>query len=320
MDITYHYPPELMNLLIETIPLLCKSKDDTLLFFKGAGVSEKLYRDLAQIVAIDRQNISKYEIVRKILTRLNNNGELALGERREVLKRIVEFEDFSTCWPADQLKAKGLVAEIRRVINVKDTFTRINQEREKERQQRQADHQAQIQKENAKRSEIETIKKDLYSLFGDTNPFKRGKALEGILNRLFKAYDILVSDAFTIRGEEKEGIVEQIDGLIEFDGHLYLVEMKWLNVPVGKGEMAQHLVNVYGRGEARGIFISASGYSEPAIAVCKDAIHKKVIVLVELQEIVNVLDRSFDFKKLLKEKVQASIAYEEPLYHIDIPY
>jgi hypothetical protein len=39
-DITFHYPPELMSLLIDTIPLLNKTKKDVLTFFKGAGVPE----------------------------------------------------------------------------------------------------------------------------------------------------------------------------------------------------------------------------------------------------------------------------------------
>ena len=42
MDITFHYPPELMNLLIDVIPLLNRSKQDVFLFFRGAGVSESL--------------------------------------------------------------------------------------------------------------------------------------------------------------------------------------------------------------------------------------------------------------------------------------
>ena len=34
MDITFHYPPELMNLLIDVIPLLNRSKQDVFLFFE----------------------------------------------------------------------------------------------------------------------------------------------------------------------------------------------------------------------------------------------------------------------------------------------
>ena len=134
MDITYQYPPELIQLLIDTIPLLSRSKKDVLLFFTGAGVERNSFQDIQLKVNTSPENINKYEIARTILSRLNERGEPALGERREVLKRVIEFEDFSTCWPSDQLKAKGLVSEIRRVIDVKDSFTRMKQEREAERQ------------------------------------------------------------------------------------------------------------------------------------------------------------------------------------------
>jgi hypothetical protein len=122
IDIIHHYPPELLKLLVDTIPLLCPSKQDVLVFFKGAGVPATVTADFTQKVATDRSSVNKYEIVREILVRLNDRGEATLRQRREVLKRIVEFEDFSTCWPNDQLKAKGLVAEIRRVVDVKDSF------------------------------------------------------------------------------------------------------------------------------------------------------------------------------------------------------
>ena len=138
MNIIFHYPPELLSLLIDTIPLLFRSKKDTLLFFRGAGVAPTLTQDLSRQVATDRQNISKFDIVRTVLTRLNEKGESTLRERREILKRVTEFEDFSTCWPSDQLKAKGLVAEIRRVVDVKDSFTRMHLEREEERKKYRA--------------------------------------------------------------------------------------------------------------------------------------------------------------------------------------
>src|SRR5216684_1549155 len=131
-EIIHHYPPELLKLLVDAIPLLCPSKRDVLVFFKGAGVASAATADFAQRVATDKDSVNKYEIVREVLVRLNDKGEATLRERREVLKRVVEFEDFSTCWPNDQLKAKGLVAEIRRVVGVKDAFTRMSLEREDE--------------------------------------------------------------------------------------------------------------------------------------------------------------------------------------------
>jgi len=198
MNIIFHYPPELMSLLIDSIPLLCRSKRDVLLFFKGAGVDVTLTDDLAIRVNQDPDNINKYEIVRTVLTRINEKGEATVRERREILKRITEFEDFSTCWPADQLKAKGLVAEIRRVVNVKDSFTRMHQEREEERKKRQAEQQAKLEEAQRRRDRLSAVKADLFSLFGEQNSQKRGKTLESILNCLFEASGILIREAFTL--------------------------------------------------------------------------------------------------------------------------
>lgn len=39
--------------------------------------------------------------------------------------------------------------------------------------------------------------------------------------------------AFELKGNEGEGIVEQVDGVIEIDGTIYLLEMKWLATTAG---------------------------------------------------------------------------------------
>lgn len=72
----------------------------------------------------DPQNIRKAEIARTVLERLNKRGEVSLRERREVLRRVVEFTNFDACWPNDQMKAKGLVAGVRDIVNQKDAFMR----------------------------------------------------------------------------------------------------------------------------------------------------------------------------------------------------
>jgi len=147
MNDKYHYPPEVINLLIDVIPLLCRSKKDVIMFFRGAGVSDNELSDMNNRVDNDRTNINKYEIARTILQCTNEKGDAGLRVRREIIKRVVEYEDFSTCWENDQLKAKGLVAELRRVVNVKDSFTRMNQEREKEKEIRTSEAREKIQQE-----------------------------------------------------------------------------------------------------------------------------------------------------------------------------
>lgn len=315
MDITFHYPPELFQLLVDTIPLLCRSKLDVLTFLKGAGVDYKVMMDLWERVENDRENINKYEIVRTVLTRINELGEVTLRERREILKRVTEFEDFSTCWPKDELKAKGLVAEVRRVVDVKDSFTRMKQEVEREREKYQREHQQHIQAIAQKQDELANIKRELFSLFGipDNESQRRGKLLEGILNRLFIADGISVREAFALVSQKGEGVVEQIDGAVEIEGTIYLVEMKWWKEPLGTAEVSPHLVKVFSRGHAGGILISKSGFTQPAITICKEALTQKIIVLCELEEIVQLLERQGSLQELIRSKIRAAVIEKQPL-------
>lgn len=314
MTTAYHYPPDLFELLVQTIPLLCRSKQNVLTFFKGAGVEGRLLSGVTRKVNEDKASITKYEIVRTVLEKLNEKGDATLAARREVLRRIVEFEDYSTCWPDDRLKAQGLVAQIRQVVNVKDSFTRMREERELEQRERRAQQAEKQQQEQQRREAMAAVKADLFALFGEQNPHRRGKKLEGVLNRLFETNGILIREAFAVTGTEGEGIVEQIDGVVEIDGEVYLVEMKWWNEPLGVETVSQHLVRVFNRGQARGIFISASGYTEPAVKTCRESLHRVVVVLCNLQEIVMLMEKDEDLKTLLKEKIRAAIVHKNPFY------
>ncbi|MCX7365200.1 MAG: hypothetical protein NTV97_25680, partial [Alphaproteobacteria bacterium] len=122
-DLTYHFPPELFGLLVDTIPLLNRSKRDVITFFRGAGAPSDITDGLTARLKEDRNSVNKYEMVRVVLDRLNSRGEATLRERREVVRRVVEFTNFDVCWPTDQLSARGLVASIREVVNQKDAFT-----------------------------------------------------------------------------------------------------------------------------------------------------------------------------------------------------
>ena len=151
-------------------------------------------------------------------------------------------------------------------------------------------------------------------MFGEKDPYKRGKRLEGILNSLFSFAGFLVREAFTLKGDEGQGIIEQIDGLVEIDGMLYLVEMKWWDKPIGRPEIAPHLVSVLYRGDVGGIFISYSGFSPAAIEDAKTGLAHKVFVLTELQEIVQVIDREADLRAFFKEKINRAKSDRNPFY------
>ncbi len=183
----FHYPPEVFNLLIDTVPLLCRSKKDVVVFLQGAGVADDDLAEVSLTVNTNPNSINKYEIIRNVLTKVNARGDSGLRPRREIIKRVVEFEDFSTCWPNDQLKAKGLVASLRNVVNVKDSFTRMKQERDAEREQTLVRARAEQTAAAEKWAKIESISSHLSALFSMSDkPQERGKLLEAVLNDLFK--------------------------------------------------------------------------------------------------------------------------------------
>lgn len=218
----FHYLPELFNLLVDTILLLCRSKQNVILFLRGAGVAPEDLAEVERSVKADCNSINKFEIVRNVLTKVNARGDNGLRARREILRRVVEFESFKTCWESDQYKAKGLVASIREAVNKKDSFTRMKQERDAEREQLVAQQKAERAAAAEKRAKLEDI----------------SKRLEGVLNDLFRAHDIHVREDFRRKDPDTSVVLEQIDGVIELDGTIHLVEMKWLSAPVGIGEFS----------------------------------------------------------------------------------
>jgi len=310
----WHYPPELVDLAIKAISLLNKGKEGELDFFRGAGVPRAILADVEQQVAIDKGAISKVEIARRVITRLNDAGDDMIAPRREILNRIVRWESFEQCWPDDRLPAKGVVAEIRDVVNKRDSFTRMRQERDREHNERLRVNREATERRERERAAREQVRKDLFALFGEANPYTRAKRLESVLNRLFALDGIGIREAFHVIGDEAEGIVEQIDGAIELDGEIYLVEMKWLEKPVGVAEISPHLVRLFSRSEARGIFISQSRFTDPAIAQSKQALGQKVSVLCELEEIVHLLEQAADIASYFREKVRAAITERRPLH------
>jgi restriction system protein len=312
VEIIHHHPPELTQLLIQTIPRLVRSKKDVLLFFQGAGVPRTTFEDLARQVALDKDSVTKFDLVRTILARVNDAGEVRLRERREALKRVTEFDDFSTCWPKDQLEAKGLVAEVRRVVDIKDSFTRMKQEAEQSQAERAQEYRRRVDESRAKQLRLAQIKDDLFSLFSMPNPQARGKKAEAVLNSLFAAFNLSIRDAFTLSNPDAGGVYEQIDGAIALDGQVYLVEMKWTADPVGTDLISPHLVRVFNRGSCGGMFISATGYTEPAVHVVKQALQKTVFILIGLDEITALLERQKDLPELLRTKIQAAITERDP--------
>jgi restriction system protein len=313
----YHFPPDVLVLLKDTIARLVKSKRDVIDFFRGAGVPESDLADLRKRVEHDKDSISKFEIARVVLTRLCERGDSALGQRREVIRRVVEWEDFSSCWPNQEMEARGFVAEMRRIVDTKDSFTRMNQERERERRERLAPDREARAKAAQRRTRREDIRRSLARLRTGDDPHRRGHELEKLINELFSNEGILIRESFNLYTDEGAP-AEQIDGVIDIDGKPYLVEVKWWADPLDVNAVSRHLSRVFVRGGVGGFMISGSGYTSAGISVCEAALSQKVFVLADLRELELVLERGADVAKWFRDKIQATMIQRKPLVLIQL--
>jgi hypothetical protein len=66
MDSSYHYPPELLELLCDAVPVLFRSKQGVIDFFVGAGVPDKFVGDWKLKVRQDKDSVKKHEIARSV--------------------------------------------------------------------------------------------------------------------------------------------------------------------------------------------------------------------------------------------------------------
>ena len=312
-DNSFHYPPELLELLVDAIAYLFKSKPSVIGFFRSAGVAADLLGDWTEKLRVDSARVRKHEIARSILVALNErNTNAALQLRREVLKRIVEVEDFSIAWPDDRERAENLVNRIRKVVDQHDSFTRMRREAEVEKRGKREAYNAQVESRRKQSEERNRIRSKLNALFAESDHQKRGRTLESILNDLFRNFDILIKESFTLSGSHGEGVLEQIDGAVELNGQIFLVEIKWWDKPLAASDVAHHIRCIFTRAGAGGILITASALTMSAEAAIRDALQNRVHVVFKLEEIVLALEHEKDLKSLFLDRIRQTVTEKKP--------
>src|SRR5713226_8795029 len=78
LDESYHYPPELLELLCDAIPALFRSKRGVIDFFAGCGAGNSLVNEWRVKLRQDPDGVRKHEIARAVVCGLNDAGDAAL--------------------------------------------------------------------------------------------------------------------------------------------------------------------------------------------------------------------------------------------------
>jgi hypothetical protein len=310
---SYQFRPDVFTAVVDAIALIRNSKRDIVTFFRGAGLEHPQMREYERQIQIDRGALRKTEMAYTLLKIVNEiSTDDGLKIRREILKAVVDFNNFEAVFPDKTLAAKGAVVKVRELVNEKDAFTRMQLERESERSKWLAQKGAEQELERRKKLRHDDIKRRLYALFTMEDEYERGRLFEVLLNDWCAHEGILVKESFRITGDKDRRTIEQIDGLIEIGGHLYVVEIKWWKSNLGPKDIAQHVMRVFTRGDARGLFIANPGYTDAAIQDVRRALTQKVIVLGTTEELYNIMARDHSLSQWIGDKANAAIGERNP--------
>jgi hypothetical protein len=96
-DAAYHFPPDVLSPLLEAIPLLCRSKLELVYSSAAPACQTASSASRRPRCAPTGDSVRKREIVRDVIRRLTE-ADSRICERCEIARRVVEFDDLSTCW------------------------------------------------------------------------------------------------------------------------------------------------------------------------------------------------------------------------------
>jgi hypothetical protein len=97
-----------------------------------------------------------------VLHAVNDLGPSGLAVRREIVKRVVEFQSFEKCYEDKAMAARGGVQAIREFVNAKDTVTRLAESAERERSKNMDAAERKRDDIEKRRVERAAIKADFY--------------------------------------------------------------------------------------------------------------------------------------------------------------
>lgn len=157
-----------------------------------------------------------------------------------------------------------------------------------------------------------TILQGFTKLFSIQNPQERGKKLESVLNDIFDYFKIGVKEDFIIYDDETGKNYEQIDGVVEINHYLTLVEMKWEKNALGADKVGRFMSRLMVRKNVDGIIISYSSFTETAIVTAKEALAVSVLALIDLKDIFDVINQEKDLSEFFSEVIQNVKLYKNP--------
>jgi hypothetical protein len=144
---------------------------------------------------------------------------------------------------------------------------------------------------------LRQLKEEFFRLAAESDRNKAGLALEPLLNKVFKLFDLSPREPFRVVGE-------QIDGSFVMDGQVYLLESKWEKHPLPEADLLIFRGKIEGKSTfTRGVMIALNDVSAPA----REAITRgkaPSFFVMNGHDLMMVLSEAISLTEFLRKRVR----------------
>lgn len=286
----------MFDVFTEEIEILLKDGIANLYWYKGdlhkawlrSGVSSSVKDEIVRLRGDDAKELSKRRQMDALYEQLRS-GEY--NRRLEVSRNFVRILiDQKTFAPQNE-KHRIEVAE-RCALKLREILRQQQQDQEYRDSIRASAEKASRETYDSKLGEL----REKFAEAHELTPQKKGYALERLFTELMRISGIPVEEPFRIEGE-------QLDGAVKYDGHYYLVELKWTAEKTEPKEIGHFFYKVSGKLQARGLFISMNGFSDGAVSTLPKGKELKVMLL-DGNHFANVIYGHYKFQELLEHAIR----------------
>ncbi|MBX3302591.1 MAG: restriction endonuclease [Nitrospira sp.] len=293
----------MFDVFTEEVEVLIKDGIANLYWYKGdlhkawlrSGVPNAVKERILRLRTDDGQELTKRKQMDSLYERLRSGEyDRRLEVSRNFVRILIEQDGFT---PQNE-KHRIEVAE-RCALKLREIIRRQDADREYRESIRTSAAKATRETYDSKLAELRIGFAEAHEL----EPQKKGYALESIFIELMRISGIPVEEPFRLVGE-------QIDGAIKYDGHYYLIELKWTGDKSEPKEIGHFYYKVEGKLQARGLFVSMNGFTEGAITTLPKGKELKILLL-DGQHLANIIFGMYRFQELLEHAIrQASLKGE----------
>lgn len=287
------YPPDLIEALKDALRSIYWYKRQLRSFMENCRVPSEI---IAQQQWSDPQEY-KAIIVDKVINALVGKGDESIGSIRELIRRVIEMNDFSHLLKEDDGRRLKKEAEVN-VERLRQLVIQHNAKIRRQKEEREGRVKAVEQRSQAatRFHLLEQLKGRFFEIVAVPDPRERGRKFEPFLFDLFNAFDLQPRGAFSLTGE-------QIDGAFEMDGSRFLMEAKWEKTPIGAREIRNFKEQVESKlDNTLGLFISINGFTDEGVYAVQRS--RPNLILLDGEDLSAVLEGLIDLRELLNRKLR----------------